>query len=178
MSILHDNYSQKRSNSELLQKVLTRIYSFIIPNSIKVRRLKKIEEKAKIIAKENRIPFPFRCNITYRKGKNFHSVGYCDKSKPAVDGKFNIYIYSPYVMSSELQILITIFHEYGHFLHDRTPNDTIFSLIKIYVKKDFFKYKAILLKIFANFLHIEFLIYSSLMKNSLNKWILPYDMHF
>ncbi len=134
--------SQKRSFREILEKYKTRLISFITPRSTQIKRLKKIEGMAEKIAKENQIPFPFRCEIRYQKGKSFHSIGCSFSNMPKYDGKFNIYIYSPYLMASEFQILLTIFHECGHFFHDYASVPSILQLLEFYPTNKFPKFSG------------------------------------
>ena len=96
-----------------------------------------MESNAEKISKRKHIPFPFRLKIRYEKGKSFASIGCSYDYSKKTDGKFDIYIYSTLVMAPEIDILKTIFHEYGHFIYYHSPNKTVASLWNLYFNNNF-----------------------------------------
>jgi hypothetical protein len=140
MVIFRHTEPRKRGIDEYVEKIFARIITFFTSKSLQIKRLKKIEEQTEKIANEKRIPFPFRCIIEYQKGRSFHSVGYSNTFERKIGGKFNIYIYSPYVMLRQLEIKATIFHECGHFIYRYSSESTIFPLLALYSAEKFPKY--------------------------------------
>lgn len=92
------------------EKIVVRIIRIFTPKSKQIARLERLGKVAEEIAKEKKIPFPFRCKIKYEKGNSFHSVGWSDWKESKVNGKFDVYIYSSYTMLSEVQILLVECH--------------------------------------------------------------------
>lgn len=120
-----------------LEKIFARLITIFTPKSIQIKRLKLLEEKAKKIADEKKIPFPFQCEIKYQRGKSFYSVGCSYRKDIKINGKFPIYIYSSYTMLSEIEILLTIFHEYGHFVYDFAQPNAKIQLNRLFIEKKF-----------------------------------------
>ena len=119
---------------------IIRILSFTIPKSIHVHRLERIENKAKAIASKKNVPFIIRCKILeeYEKKPNsLYSIGYSNQYEQMKDGKYDIFIYRQFVMHSEVELLKTIFHEFGHFIDYCTSIQTKKPLKKIYLCKKF-----------------------------------------
>ncbi len=103
----------------LIKIQFIRILSFITPKLIQLRRLEKIENRAKAIADKKNIPFLIRCRILeehQKKPDSFTSIGFSFQYEQMSEGKYTIYIYRQSGMASELELLKTIFHEYGHFI--------------------------------------------------------------
>lgn len=124
------------SYGEILKALKFRIITFFTPCPMKIQYLKQMESKAEKIAKNKNIFFPFRLKIKYGKGKSFASIGYSGDYNKKINGKFDIYIFSTLVMAPEIDILITIFHEYGHFIYYHAPLKTIWPLWDLdYIKK-------------------------------------------
>ena len=93
--------------------------SFFTPHFLQIRRLNKLENKARQIAINKNIPFLVRCEILdemKRKPDSFSSIGFHYEFEQMVNGRYRIFIFRQCAMASELDILITIFHEYGHFI--------------------------------------------------------------
>lgn len=109
--------------------------SFLTPHFLQIRRLNKIETKARQIAINKNIPFLVRCEILDemdRKPEAFSSIGFHFEFEQMVNGKYKIFIYKQCAMAPELDILITIFHEYGHFINYCTSNKTKKPFLDIY----------------------------------------------
>ena len=88
-------------------------------------KLKLWECKAKILAKNQGIPFYIRCKITYEKNNPYTNI---DLNK--INGKFNIYI-PIHKLKSNDEILVSIFHEYGHHIYNNTDKIKL-KILKIY----------------------------------------------
>lgn len=117
-----------------------RVKSFIIPKSVQIRRLEKIEKHAKIIADKKKIPFLVRCKILEgheKKPDSFTSIGFGYQYEQMKDGKYFINIYRQNSMAPEKEILLTIFHEYGHFIDCYTSSQTKSPLKDLYDNNKF-----------------------------------------
>lgn len=113
-------------------QIVARIKAKLIPYDQQVNRIKALEDKAKIISESHSIPFSFQCEILHKPGEKFNSIGFSDTHSPKVDGKYKIYIYSKYVMINEEQILLTIFHEMGHYIFQFSSISSSMCLIRTY----------------------------------------------
>ncbi|MGA2913009.1 MAG: hypothetical protein ABSE07_05790 [Methanoregula sp.] len=74
------------------------------------------------------------------KGKNYDSMGFSYEFEQKVDGKYDVYIYRPFLMESEDEILKTIFHEYGHFIDYCISNGKKQPLKLLYQTDNFRKF--------------------------------------
>jgi len=116
----------------MISKDIIKVYaikaiSFLTPNFIQILRLKNLESKAERIAINKKIPFLIRCKIldeNERKPDSFSSIGFSYQFEQMANGKYNIHIYKQAIMAPELDILKTIFHEYGHFINYCTSIQT------------------------------------------------------
>lgn len=137
-----------------------RTLSFIVPKSIQIRRLKKIENRAKAIADKKNIPFLIRCKILEeyeRKPDSYTSIGFTYQYEQMKDGKYCINIYRSYGMDSEQELLKTIFHEYGHLIDFCTPKQTKNDLRILYEDNKFPRtwfgtYKEDFVELFASYM--------------------------
>jgi|GEM_PF-4031977 len=117
-----------------------KIKSLIIPKSIQIQRLKKIENRAKIFADKKDLPFLVRCKILEENERNpdsFTSIGFGYRYEQMKEGKYFVYIYRQNSMAPEMEIILTIFHEYGHYIDYYVSSETKSPLIDLYDNNKF-----------------------------------------
>lgn len=90
--------------------------------------LQNIADKAKIIAKKKGLHYSFEIFIDFRKSKNNDAIGAIRIDECEQKRMLPIGIYSNMVMASERDIILTIFHEYCHFLVFHMSNASTWTM--------------------------------------------------
>jgi archaellum biogenesis ATPase FlaH len=93
-----------------------RVSTFLTTSNKKKENLQRISEKAKDMAKQKGLIYSFDIFIDSRKSTGSYAIGTihreeCEKCKTIIIG-----FYSNMVMADDFDLLLTVFHEYCHFL--------------------------------------------------------------